>query len=272
MNRYSNPFEQIKLRVHLIQQRVRSGIPGSDFSADPMGEETISEVEVPWIPSAFEIEDKAREQVRLKFFREGMIDPEEEGVRLHPVIAEALRQTNSSAAVLTGGEALTINVKVRTGGSTVVQGFDYREFGTEKSYVHRSGLRITTDRATKLLDDGHHYHSMESEVFRPQHPTSLVGLALPFFRSFRPGATIELQPGWEVPLETFGDSLLFIGEAISAWPDLCKALKLPMNQLCLGDLRDEEFVRTAGFLESLLIENLPRAVAIGFFPERGARR
>jgi len=31
--RYANPFEQIQLRLHLIQQRVKSGIPGSPFSA-----------------------------------------------------------------------------------------------------------------------------------------------------------------------------------------------------------------------------------------------
>jgi hypothetical protein len=43
---------------------------------------------------------------------------------------------------------------------------------------------------------------------------------------------------------------------VNAWPDLCKALKLPMQRLCLGDLHDEEFSRTAWLLEALLIRNL----------------
>jgi hypothetical protein len=256
LTRYANPFEQIQLRVHLIQRRVESGIPGSRFSVDSSGEEARSMVAVPWIPSAFAIEEKARDQVRLKFFREGIIDPEQEGVKLHPVIGEALRETNSSAAVLSGVGAVVTTVKVRLGEATAVEPFEYREFGTEKSFVHRSGLRITLDRATVKLSDGHHHHSLESEVFRPHRPTPLAGTALSFFRLFRPGATIELQSGWEVPLETFGESLTSIGEAVNAWPDLCRALKLPMRRLCLGDLHDEEFGRTAWLLEALLIKSL----------------
>jgi hypothetical protein len=256
LKRYANPFEQIQLRVHLIQQRVTSGIPGSRFSVDSTGEETRSMVAVPWIPSAFAINEKARDQVRLKFLREGAFDPEQEGVQLHPVICEALRETNSSAAVLSGRGAVVTKVKVRLGNATAVQPFEYREFGTEKNFVHRSGLRITMDRATKELSDGHHYHSLESEVFRPHRPTPLAGSAFNFFRSFRPGATIELQHGWEAPLETFGESLPRLGEAVKEWPDLCKALKLPVRRLSLGDLHDEEFCRTAWFLEALLIRNL----------------
>ena len=256
LKRYVNPFEQIQLRVHLIQQRVKSGIPGSRFSVDSSGEETRSMVVVPWIPSAFAIDEKTRDQVRIKFLREGTIDPEQEGVELHPLIGEALRETNSSAAVLSGVSAVMTKVKVRLGDAIAVQPFEYREFGTEKNFVHRSGLRITIDRATKELSDGHHHHSLESEIFRPHRPTSLAGTVFNFFRLFRPGATIELQLGWEAPLGTFGESLTSLGEAVNAWPDLCKALKLPMQGLCLGDLHDEEFSRTAWFLEALLIKNL----------------
>lgn len=257
LKRYANPFEQIQLRLYLIQQRVSSGIPGSRFSVVSSGGETRSLVGVPWIPSAFAIDEKARDEVRLKFLREGIIDPEQEGIDLHPVIGEALRETNSSAAVLSGRGAVVTKVRVRLGDATAVQPFEYREFGTEKNFVHRSGLRITMDRATQKLSDGHRYHSLESEVFRPRHPTSLAGTAFNFFRLFRPGASVELQHGWEVPLETFGESLTSLGDAVNAWPDLCKALKLPTRLLCLGDLRDEEFSRTAWLLEALLIRNLP---------------
>ena len=256
LKRYVNPFEQMQLRVHLIQQRVTSGIPGSQFSVGSSGEETRSMVFVPWIPSAFAIDEKTRDEVRLRFLREGTIDPEQEGIELHPLIGAALRETNSSAAVLSGVSAVTTNVKVRLGDATAVQPFEYREFGTERNFMHRSGLRITIDRATKKLPDGYHHHSVESEVFRPHRPTSIAGPPFNFFSLFRPGATIELQRGWEAPLETFGESLTSIGNAVSAWPNLCKALKLPMQGLCVGDLHDEEFSRTAWLLEALLIKNL----------------
>jgi hypothetical protein len=255
LKRYTNPFEQIQLRMHLIQQRVNSGIPGSRFSVISTGEETCSLVGVPWIPSAFSIDEKSRDEVRLKFLQEGIFDPGQEGIELHPVIGEALSETNSSAAVLSGRGTVVTKVRVRLGDATAVQPFEYREFGTEKNFVHRSGLRITMDRATQKLSDGHHYHSLESEVFRPRRPTSLAGTAFNFFRLFRPGATIELQRGWEAPLETFGESLTSLGDAVNAWPDLSKALKLPTAHLCLGDLRDEEFSRTAWLLEALLIRN-----------------
>ena len=264
LKRYTNPFEQIQLRIHLIQQRVSSGIPGSRFSVVSTGRETHALVGVPWIPSAFSVDEKAKDQVRLKFLREGIIDPEQDGIELHPVIGEALRETNSSAAVLSGKGAVVTKVRVRLGDATAVQPFEYREFGTEKNFVHRSGLRITMDRATQELSDGHHYHSSNLRYSgrAAPRPWQAPLLILPLIS---PGATIELQRGWEAPLETFGESLTSLGDAVNAWPDLCKALKLPTGHLCLGDLHDEEFSRTAWLIEALLIRNQPiGALANGF--------
>ena len=79
LKRYTNPFEQIQLRSILIQQRVSSGIAGSRFSVVSTGRETHALVGVPWIPSAFSVDEKAKDQVRLKFLREGIIDPEQDG-------------------------------------------------------------------------------------------------------------------------------------------------------------------------------------------------
>ena len=138
-----------------------------------------------------------------------------------------------------------------------MESFDYREFGTENTFVHRSGLRITIDRTTVQLADGHHHHPMESEVFLPNSATPVAGRALVFFRLFRPGATIELQPSWEVPLETFGSSLASIGAAVNAWPNLCSALKLQLRHLSLGDLLDEEFSRTRGCSSLYSFEEFP---------------
>ena len=265
LNRYTNPFEQNQLRIHLIQQRLKSGIPGSQLSIESTDEETLSKVSVPWFTSAFSIDPKAMKEARLKFLREGDFDPVQEGVELHPAIGEAFRTTRSSNAEVHGTSTVRVRVKARFQGASAVESFDYREFLTEKTFVHRSGLRITMVRATVQLADGHHHHPMEYEVFRPNSPTPVTGSALVFFRLFRPGATIELQPGWEAPLETFGSSLTSIGAAVDAWPDLCNALKLELRHLSLGDLLDEEFSRTAWLLEALLIREFPLgALANGF--------
>lgn len=265
LKRYSSPFEQIKLRIHLVQLRLRSDIPGSCFSIESADEDSLPEVSVPWITSAFSIDADAKEEVRLKFLREGDFDPEQQGVGLHPSIGEAFRETNSSRAKILGGHSVAVKVKARFKDEVAVETFLYREFGTEKSFTHNSGLRITMDRATVQHPDGHHYHPIESEVFRPSSPMPISGRPLVFFRLFREGATIELQPGWEERLERYGESLTSIGASINSWPDLCAALKFELRRLCLGDLMDEEFSRSSWMLEALLLKELPiGALANGF--------
>lgn len=265
LKRYTNPFEQNQLRIHLIQRRLNSGIPGSRLTIESTADDTLSQISVPWIASAFSIDRKAKEDVRLKFLRDGYFDLEQEGVELHPAIGQALRETNSSSVRVLGGSSVPALVKVQFQNESAVETLDYREFGTEKSFAHSSGLRITMDRTTVQGADGHHRHPMESEVFRPNRPTPITGKALMFFRLFRAGAMIELQPGWKVPLETFGESLTSIGDAVAPWPDLCTALKLELRRLCVGDLRDEEFSRSAWMLDALLLRELPLgALANGF--------
>ena len=265
LKRYSNPFEQIKLRIRLVQLRLKSDIPGSRFSIESTDEDSLSEVSVPWITSAFSIDADAKEEVRLKFLRDGDFDPEQQGVELHPSIGKAFRETNSSRATILGGHSAAVKVKARFKDEVAVETFLYREFGTEKSFIHNSGLRITMDRATVQHPNGHHYHPMESEIFRPSSPMPITGKPLVFFRLFRGGATIELQPDWEEPLERFGKSLSSIGAAIASWPDLCAALRFELRRLCLGDLMDEEFSRSSWMLEALLLKELPiGALANGF--------
>jgi len=256
LKRYTNSFEQMQLRIHLIQQRLTTGIPGSRFSVESTDEETLSKVTLPGIASAFSISPKAEHEVRLNFLREGSIDPEQQGVELHPAIGDLLRQTNSSRALVLSADSSTVRVNVRWEGATATEAFDYREFRTEKSFVHRSGLRITIDRST-VVRAGVHEHPMEWEVFQPTRPTPLSGSALVFFRLFQPGATIELQAGWEVPLETFGTSLTSLGKAVGGWPDLSRGLGLPMRRLSLGDLSNEEFSKTTWMLEALLVRGVP---------------
>jgi hypothetical protein len=265
LKRYTNPFELNQLRIHLIQRRLNSGIPGSRLMIESTADYTLQQISVPWIASAFLIDPEAREDVRLKFLRDGYFDLDQEGVALHPAIGQALRETNSSRARVLGGNSIPALVKVQFQNEYAVETFDYREFGSQRSFTHSSGLRITMDRVTVQGADGYRHHPMESEVFRPKRPTPVTGKALMFFRIFRAGATIELQPGWKVPLETFGESLTSIGDAIAPWPDLCAALKLELRRLCLGDLHDEEFSRSAWMLEALLLKDLPLGAMVNGF-------
>lgn len=257
LNKYTNPFEQMQLRVHLIQRRLKVGIPEAEFSVESTGEETLARVYVPWISSAFTAAPESKEKIRLSFIREGIVDLGLEGVHIHPAIEEALRSADGTRAIITGLGSVLTTVKVCWQGASATQPFDYRKFGTEKNFVHRSGLRITVDRATVQASNGEYRHVTQSELFRPSQPTSLTGSSIGFFRLFRPGASIKLQDGWEAPLETFGDGLTRIGKALEGLPNLCTALKQSLRHICLGDLQDEEFSRSYTFLQNLLVREVP---------------
>lgn len=88
-------------------------------------------------------------------------------------------------------------------------------------------------------------------------PAALSGRAPTFLLLFRPGAILTLRPGSDIPLSSFGDSLESIGNAIDAIPDLCRSLGLSLSGVAVADIQDEEFARTARFLEALLLKGIP---------------
>jgi hypothetical protein len=256
LKKYVNPFEQLQLRIHLIQGRIKTAIPGSDISIKSTDEDTVCEIYVPSASSAFAVDPSAREEVRLKVLREGVIDPRQAGVNLHPAILHALKETQSTRLKLAGVAAEKIKVAIRWQDKTAVERFLRHTYGTEIAYVHRAGLRLTMNTRAEKKPDGY-VHAMESEIFLPSHPATLTGNTLLFFRLFQPGAVLSLRSDWELPLSSFGDSLENIGEAVDQLPDLCLALSLPRARLLLADLKNEEFARSVWLLQALLLKSIP---------------
>ncbi len=255
LRKYVSPFEQLQLRIHLIKGRVTKAIPGADIAIESTDEGTVCQVYVPWASSAFTVDPKAREQVRLKVLREGSIEPDRDGVNLHPVILEALRETQSSRLSLTGATAKTVNIGIRWQDAHITEPFERHVHGSEIAYVHRAGLRLTMNTKAEETPDGY-FHAMENEIFHSQRPSPLSGRALLFFRLFKPGAVLSLRSDWNLPLSSFGKSLEHIAEAIDPIPDLCQSLGLPLSRAVLADIKDEEFARSTWFLEALLLKGL----------------
>jgi hypothetical protein len=208
------------------------------------------------VSSAFTIDPTARERVRLQVLREGKVDPRVDGVKLHPVILDALKQTRSSVLNLVSGSTERIKIGIRWQGKSAVQQFERHVYETEVAYVHRGGLRLTMDATPKRVGDVL-VHAMESELFHPPHRIPLSGTLLTFFRLFRPGAVLSLGAGRDLPLSAFGDNLERIGDAVDSMPDLCQSLGLPLARVVLADINDEEFARTSWFLEALLLKGVP---------------
>ena len=256
LRKYTNPFEQLQLRIHLIKRRVTQAIVGAALTIQSTDEDTVCQVYVPWASSAFTVEPSARETVRLKVLREGNIDPGDPGVALHPVLVDALKETRSSALLLAGASAERVNVSIRLNDQHATERFFRHSYGTEVAYVHRAGLRLTWNTKAEPTPQGY-AHAMESEVFHPHKHVSLTGRPLVFFRLFRPGAVLSLRPDWDLPLSEFGPHIEHIGDAVDPIPHLCQALGLPLSRVALADIKDEEFGRASWLLEALLLKSIP---------------
>jgi hypothetical protein len=255
LRKYSNPFEQLQLRIHFIQRRVTKAIPGANLAVESTDKTTVCQVFVPWASSAFTVDSSAREEVRLNVLRGGTIDPNRDGVALHPVILEALKETQSSRLKLGVARPQRVRVGIRWQDRHATEPFELCVYESEIAYVHRSGLRLTSNTNPEKTQDGY-FHAMESEVFRPLNPAALSGRALNFFRLFKPGAILSLRQDWDLPLSSFGNSLEGIGDAVDSIPDLCRALGLALSHVALADINDEEFARTTWFLEALLLKGV----------------
>ncbi|MGA8025650.1 MAG: hypothetical protein WB992_00790 [Bryobacteraceae bacterium] len=264
LQKYANPFKQLQLRIHLIKRRVIKAISGADLVVRSSNEGTVCQVYVPSVCSAFTVEPSAREKVRLRALRGGYIDPEEEGVNLHPILVDALEQTQSSALQLIGAGAGKVNVSISWREQQVTEPFSQHSYGTEVSYVHRAGLRLTWNTQPEPAPYGY-AHRVESEIFNPSRHVSLEGRPLVFFRLFRAGAVLSIGSACDLPLSSFGENLEHIGLAVDPIPHLCESLGLPISRVALAHLKDEEFSRTTWFLEALLLKNIPVGeMAYGF--------
>jgi hypothetical protein len=265
--KYANPFEQLQLRVHIIQRRVKRAIPGASLKINSTDADTVCQVYVPQPTAAFTVLESAREEVRLNVLRggiDGILDPQLEGVAFHPAILNALKETQSSRLELGFSNPKRAKVGIRWQDQQVFEPFDIHTYGTEVAYVHRTGLRLTMNTEAEKTSEGY-VHAMEAELFRPRTAESLKGGALSFLRLLKPGAILTLRPGWNLPLSAFGDSLQNIGSAIDAIPELCRSLGLPLSQIALADIKDEEFARTLWFLEALLLKGVPLGQMVNGF-------
>ena len=166
LRRYTNPFEQLQLRIHLIKRRLVTAIPGADFVVQSTEEDTVCHFYVPCEADAFIVEPSAREEVRNQIFRGGSIDPRDDRVDFHPLILDALEETQSSALHLIHERPAKVLVSVRWKDSQATEQFEMHVFEDEVSFVHRAGLRLTITSKTKKTKNGT-LHATESKIFVP---------------------------------------------------------------------------------------------------------
>jgi hypothetical protein len=253
LGKYSNAFEQLQLRIHLIKKRMTKAIPGADLSIQSTGVGTKSRIYVPTVSSAFLVDEGAREKIRLKMLREGTIDPLEDGVNLHPAVLNAIRETQSSLVELAAQSGKRVTVGIRWRDKYASEPFERYAYDSEIAFVHRAGLRLTWDTKRENVS-GVYMHATESELFKPKRRASLKGSPLIFFRLFQAGAALYFESDTPMPLSAFGSRFESFGNALAPVPDLCTALGLPFSQVALADFNDEEFSISVWFLEELLLK------------------
>ncbi|WP_263378427.1 hypothetical protein [Granulicella paludicola] len=250
---FINPFVQNRLRLHRENQRLRRAIPGSVFSLRSSNTESIAHVQVPRLTQAYVIDPGASVSARLQIFERGYIDPNTQGVSLHPEIERLLRQTDSRALLLQGIVGAFVTVRIQAGDQEASAEFEVRLFDDETSFVHKAGLRLTFSAARK--DSRGYIHQFEFNLFDPDEPFSWDSNAVEFFALFKPDAKIILPSGSEFPLKMFGQSVEQFGFAIETFKKIDEGLETD-SSFALVDLKDEEVANSLNFFNAFFFENI----------------
>jgi hypothetical protein len=255
LEHFTDPYVQSRLRLYLVRSRLSSSIPGAALSVHQSSTETVSHLSIPWIGSAFEIDPSTRDSVRVRVFDRGEAPPSVPGVQLKPEVLRALGKVGEGFGILSGrqqeNEKLTVEYKDEHASVT----FKVRHVDDEWAYVHPAGLRLVFSEARK--DDTDTWtHELSFDLFPPMPRRAVRGPILKFLRLLRPGARLVLGRDLRVRVERFGKSLGRIGASVSAAVSVFTLLKRDSAEFCLVDLKDEEFGRALGFLDSFLLEGV----------------
>ncbi len=112
---------------------------------------------------------------------------------------------------------------------------------------------------------------MEARLFKGSVSLGLGAQDLRFFQLIRPNALFSWH-GSSRGVETWGEALPRLGRSVVAIERVIAAIGLDLREFYLGDLRDEEFATSLGFLEALLIQKTPAENIIPAFivdPDEG---
>lgn len=255
------PGVQQRVAVYKAQRTIQSVAPGASLSVQHTSSGGSAVVDLPWVTSALTIDPKTRDDVRVLAFEKGKSPDEWPGVSLRPEFLPLLDLADGPA-FLRGAVEREEEMVVECDGQRASTTFRIRRAADEFAYVHELGLAlVSSDRRRRQKE---WVHEMEARLFRGSTSLGDGTDALPFFRLLRVGAQF-VRSGAPISIDTWGEATSRIGCSVHAIENVVRVLGLNLRDFYLGDLQDEEFGNSLGFLDALLIENSPAGELIPAF-------
>lgn len=253
--RVLSPGFQHRLRVRALELEVRAGIPGSELTVSSSSRTSSAILDVPWVNRIFEIDPAGMAEARSKALIRGEpLLPGKDGVHLRPILSSIFHVTDIENLLVRGTAEELRPIHVNTGGATFSAIFRRREFGDESGFLSDTGLFIAVSQAR--LREGRWAHQMSDELVRDG--ATALGKArqeIPFLAALRPGASIRVWDHDQHGIDLWG-MLPSIGPAVSAIQAVYGNLGLPLDNVYLADLADEEFGKSLSALEAILVHKV----------------
>jgi len=247
------PGVQQRIAIYKAQRTIESVVPGASVSIHHYTDGGNAIVQMPWVSSALSIAPQARDEVRMLAFERGKSPDEWPGVSLRPEFLPLFDLADGPAFLL-GAIERDEEVVVECEGQTASTTFRIRRVADEFAYVHEMGLALVLSDRRRREETW--VHEMEARLFHGSESLGVGTEALPFFRLLRPGAHF-LRGAVPIGIETWGEALPRLGRSVAAIENVVAALGLDLRNFYLGDLRDEEFAVSLGFLEAIFIHHIP---------------
>ncbi|EYF05739.1 hypothetical protein [Chondromyces apiculatus] len=248
------PGVQHRLRILCAQLCVQQDITGARLRVSQSADSGFARVEVPWISSIFQVQADHEDAFRKLVFEQGKFpDPGTKGVDLQPSLFRFLDVAGTDQMLVRGTFEDALDGFVELGGTRKSLSFRVRTAGNEIAFVSECGLVCTiSDRVQD--DSGTFVHKMGFSLSR-EFGKNLDDFAEydAAIRLLRPGAKLGFSEDdtRTHDVAAWGPSLEHLGVAYEQMVAGIPYVGLPLREVHLADLKNEEFAAAVTLLAAL---------------------
>jgi hypothetical protein len=248
------PGVQHRLRILCAQLCVQQDIDGARFRISQSADSGFALVEVPWVSSIFQVQAEQEDSFRKLVFEHGKFpEPGTEGVDLHPSLFRFLDVAGTDQMLVRGKFEEQVDGFVELAGTLEPLSFRVRTAGNEIAYVSECGLVCTISDAIQDAS-GTFVHKLGFSLSR-EFGKSLDAFA-PYdaaIRLLKPGSKLGFSEDSTRThdVAAWGPALEHLGFAYEQMVAAIPYVGIPLREVCLADLENEEFAKAVAALAAL---------------------